>query len=186
MLAGIVVLMSGIDLDGDASVVALPMLLVGLGMGALSSQLGAVTVSAVPTSESGDVGGLQNTATNLGASLGTALAGSLLIAVLTTSLIAGLQTNDDVPVVMKERAGVELASGVPFLSDRDLEEGLAEAGVDEEVAASVLEENRSARIGGLDAALAVLALIAVASLLFTGKVPAVAVSDDDEAAAAFS
>jgi hypothetical protein len=40
----------------------------------LASQLGAVTVSAVPDEQSPEVGGLQNTATNLGASLGNALA----------------------------------------------------------------------------------------------------------------
>ena len=63
----------------------MPLLLIGLGIGALASQLGAVTVSAVPDEESAEVGGLQNTATNLGASLGTALAGSVLIAGLTTT-----------------------------------------------------------------------------------------------------
>ena len=57
-----------------------PLLLIGLGIGALASQLGSVTVSAVPDDESPEVGGVQNTMTNLGASLGTALAGSLLIA----------------------------------------------------------------------------------------------------------
>ncbi len=55
----------------------MPMLLIGLGIGALASQLGAVIVSAVSDEESSEVGGLQNTMTNLGASLGTALAGSL-------------------------------------------------------------------------------------------------------------
>ena len=59
----------------------------GLGIGALASQLGAVTVSAVPDEQSPEVGGLQNTATNLGASLGTALAGSILIAALTASFL---------------------------------------------------------------------------------------------------
>ena len=66
LLAGILVLMAGVDLDAPASVVAIPMLLVGLGIGSLASQLGAVTVSSVPDSESGEVGGLQNTASNLG------------------------------------------------------------------------------------------------------------------------
>ena len=51
------------------------MALVGLGIGALASQLGAVTVSAMPDSQSAEVGGLQNTFTNFGASLGTALVG---------------------------------------------------------------------------------------------------------------
>jgi hypothetical protein len=37
------------------------MLLAGLGIGALASQLGSVTVSSVPDEQSGEVGGLQNT-----------------------------------------------------------------------------------------------------------------------------
>ena len=40
-----------------------------------ASQLGAVTVSALPDEQSGEVGGLQNTFSNLGISIGTALAG---------------------------------------------------------------------------------------------------------------
>ncbi|MEZ5179554.1 MAG: hypothetical protein R2746_15085 [Acidimicrobiales bacterium] len=43
MLAGIVVLLGGIDIDADASVVALPMVLLGLGI-CPRLQLGAVTV----------------------------------------------------------------------------------------------------------------------------------------------
>lgn len=181
MLVGIVALMAGIDLDSSAAVVSAPMLIMGLGMGFLSSQLGAVAVSAVPTSESGEVGGLQNTATNLGASLGTALAGSVLIAVLATSLLAGIQANPDVPPELKERASVELASGVPFLSDEDLETGLTAMGVDDDVAASVVEENRTARIDGLDTALALLALIAVVSLFFTARLPDIPVGKEPDA-----
>ena len=73
-------MVAGIDPGADASVVTIPMILLGCGMGALASQLGAVTVSAVPDERSAEVGGVQNTATNLGASLGTALIGSILIA----------------------------------------------------------------------------------------------------------
>ena len=63
------------------------MLIIGFGIGALASQLGNVTVSSVPTEKSGEVGGLQNTASQLGASFGTALAGSILIAALTASFL---------------------------------------------------------------------------------------------------
>ena len=59
-----------------------------LGIGALASQLGAVTVSSVPDEQSGEVGGLQNTVTNLGASIGTALAGAVLISALTSSFFS--------------------------------------------------------------------------------------------------
>jgi hypothetical protein len=173
ILAGIVVLIGGVDLDANAAVVAVPMLLVGLGIGALASQLGSVTVSSVPDELSGDVGGLQNTATNLGASLGTALAGSVLITVLTSTLIAGIQANPDVPDSVKEQASVELASGVPFLSDSALEEALTDAGQSEEVTQAVVQDNREARVRGLDSALAVLALLAIVSLFFTDRIPTV-------------
>ena len=66
---------------------ARPMLLAGLGIGALASQLGAVTVSSVPDEQSGEVGGLQNTFTNLGRSIGTALAGAVLISALTALVL---------------------------------------------------------------------------------------------------
>src|SRR4051812_22369306 len=75
LLAGTVVLLGGLETGSGPEIVFVPMLLVGLGIGALASQLGAVTVSAVPDDESPEVGGIQNTATNLGASLGTAVAG---------------------------------------------------------------------------------------------------------------
>jgi len=171
MLAGIVTLMVGIDLDAPAGVVLLPMLLMGLGIGALSSQLGAVTVSAVPISQSGEVGGLQNTATNLGASLGTALAGSVLIAVLSASLIAGIQASDAVPDDFEVSATTQLAAGVPFVSDSALRAGLDAAGVDDTISDAVVAENAAARVRGLDTALGVLALIGVVALGFTRRIP---------------
>ena len=97
LLAGIVVLIASLEVGADASIVLVPMLIVGAGIGALASQLGAVTVSAVPTEKSSEVGGLQNTATQLGASLGTALAGSILIAALTATFLTGIQNNPNVP-----------------------------------------------------------------------------------------
>ena len=104
------------------------MLLAGLGIGALASQLGSVTVSAVSDERTGDVGGLQNTITNLGASIGTALAGAVLISALTSSFFTGIRDNPDVPEEVSSDAEVKLAAGIPFVSDADLEEALDEAG----------------------------------------------------------
>jgi hypothetical protein len=75
------------------------------------------------------VGGLQNTATNIGASLGIALAGSVLIAVLTATVLTSIQGNPAVPPDVQQQAEIELSSGVPFLSVADLESALEEAGV---------------------------------------------------------
>jgi MFS family permease len=171
MFGGVTVLMSAIDATAEARVVTIPLLLAGLGIGALASQLGAVTVSAVPDELSPEVGGLQNTATNLGAAIGTALAGSLLITALTTSFLQGVQANPAIPEQVKSQATVQLTGGVPFLSDIALQDALTQAGVDPAVTQAALDINRQARVDGLRSALAVLALIALVGLFVARRVP---------------
>jgi EmrB/QacA subfamily drug resistance transporter len=171
MLSGILTLLTGIDINADASVVAIPMFLLGLGMGSLSSQLGSVTVSAVPTERNGEVGGLQNTATNLGASLGTALAGSIVITVLASTLIMGVQENTELSTQTQERVSTQLTSDTQFVSNSALEVALSTAGTAEEVTNLLLAENTEARLKALDSALAVLALFALIALFFVGRIP---------------
>jgi Na+/melibiose symporter-like transporter len=171
LLAGTLVLLGGLDPGAGAEIVLVPMLLIGLGIGSLASQLGAVTVSAVPDELSPEVGGLQNTATNLGASIGTALAGSLLIAALTTSFITNIQASPDIPAEAKQQATTELAGGIPFVSDADLEKALDEAGAASESTDAALAANADARLDGLRAALTILAILAVLALFFTRAIP---------------
>ena len=121
--------------------------------------------------QSGEVGGLQNTATNLGASLGTALAGSVMIAILTASFITGIEQNPAVPSQVSARAEVELAGGIPFVSDAALEGALHDAGVSEATTTAVVDENGKARLDGLQAALACMALMALLALFFSGRIP---------------
>jgi len=79
--------------------------------------------------KSGEVGGVQNTVTNLGASIGTALAGAVLISALTTSFLTGVAHNPNVPQDVASKAQLELAGRIPFLSDKDLQAQLDKAGV---------------------------------------------------------
>jgi hypothetical protein len=171
MLGGTVVLLAAIDENASAEIVTLPLLLLGLGIGALASQLGSVTVSAVPDEQSPEVGGLQNTATNIGASLGTALAGSVLIASLTASFLTGIEENPAVPAEVARQAQTQLSSGAPFISDADLEAALDEAGVSGEAATAIIDENASARLRALRVALAVIAIVAAAALFLAGSLP---------------
>jgi Na+/melibiose symporter-like transporter len=171
MLAGTIVLLAGLDPGAGAEIVLVPMLLLGLGIGALASQLGSVTVSAVPDEQSPEVGGVQNTMTNLGASMGTALAGSLMIAAVTASFLANIQQNPAVPTEVKSEAQVELAGGVPFVSDADLEAALAETGAGPEGTQATLEAYQDARLDGLRNALAILAVLALGALFYTARIP---------------
>ena len=129
--------------DSGPEIVLVPMLLIGLGIGALASQLGAITVSAVPDEESPEVGGVQNTMTNLGASLGTALAGSVMIAAVASSFLAGIEQSPAIPERVKSQAQVELAGGVPFVSDADLEAALDEARVGPRTTEAALDAYRT-------------------------------------------
>ena len=171
VLLGILVLLATLDADATASVVTIPLLVIGLGFGTLASQLGAVTVAGAPEKLAPEVGGLQNTATQFGASLGTALAGSVLIASLTASFLTGITENPDVPQEVSSHASVELESGAPFISDADLQSALEEAGVSQQASDAVLEEYGIARVDGLRTALALLALFSVVALFFTRRVP---------------
>ena len=171
LFAGTVVLLGALDPDVGPEIVFVPMLLVGFGIGALASQLGAVTVSAVPDDESPEVGGLQNTMTNLGASLGTALAGSLLIATLTSSFLTNIQQSSAIPASAKQQAQVELAGGIPFASDADLEAALDEAGTPAATTEAALDAYSEARLSGLRSALAILAVLAILALFLAQSIP---------------
>ncbi|MEY9934989.1 EmrB/QacA subfamily drug resistance transporter [Catenulispora sp. GP43] len=171
LFAGALSLTAALDADSSAAVVTIPLLLIGLGMGALASQLGAVTVSAVPDSRSAEVGGIQNTVTNLGSSIGTALAGSILIGTLTTSFLTTIEKNPAVPASVSAQASTKLAAGAPFLSDAQLSAALNEANVPPQQAEAALQANSSARLDAVRAALALLALIALVAFCFTGRIP---------------
>ena len=171
LFAGIVVMVAALDAGAGPEIVTWPMLLAGLGVGALASQLGSVTVSSVPDEQSGEVGGVQNTVTNLGASIGTALAGAVLISALTGSFLSGVQNNPDVPEDVASKAQVELDGGIPFVSDDDLETELDKAGVPPNTADAIVDENADARVDGLRTSLSLLAIIALIALFFSRRIP---------------
>jgi MFS family permease len=171
LFAGIVVMVAALDAGAGPEIVTWPMLLAGLGIGALASQLGAVTVSSVDDELAGEVGGLQNTVTNLGASIGTALAGAVLISALTSSFFDGIEQDPDVPAEATAEAEVQLASGVPFVSDDDLATALDQAGLPEDTAEAIVDGNATARLVALRSSLSVMAVIALIALFFTRRIP---------------
>ena len=172
LFVGIVSLIMSLEAGAGAEIVTGPLLLAGLGIGALASQLGSVTVASVPDEQSGEVGGLQNTFTQLGASIGTALAGAVLISALTASFFSGLADNPDVPDSVTQKAQTELSGGIPFVSDAQLEDALqTQTDLSSSEIEAVVDTNADARIEGLRTALAVLALVALVGLFFLGSIP---------------
>ncbi|MDX6239610.1 MAG: hypothetical protein QOG10_4425 [Kribbellaceae bacterium] len=171
LFAGIVALAAALDAGVGPEVVSGPLLLAGLGIGALASQLGSVTVAAVPDEQSAEVGGLQNSVTFLGSSIGTALAGAVLISALTSSFLAGIQNNPAIPEQLSSQAQVKLAGGVPFIPQNELSHALADAGVTGDTAAAIVAQNQESQLEGLRSALSVLALIALVAMFISTGIP---------------
>jgi len=171
LFAGILVLVAALDAGAGPEIVTWPLLLAGAGVGALASQLGAVTVSSVPDDQTGEVGGLQNTLTNLGASIGTALAGAVLISALTASFLGSVQNNPAVPKELASKAQVELAAGIPFVSDKDLTATLEKAGVQPNTADAIVNDYTKGRIDGLRASMSVLGVLALIAVALSGRIP---------------
>jgi MFS family permease len=173
LFAGLVLLVGLLDVGVGPEIITWPLLLAGSGLGMMASQLGAVTVSSVPDEKSGEVGGLQNTGTQLGASIGTALAGAVLISAMTASFFTGIQNNPNVPDSVVSQAQTELAGGVPFISEADAKAALQKANVPTATANEIVKENQKSQIDGLRAAEAILALLALIALPFTRGIPTV-------------
>jgi hypothetical protein len=66
---------------------------------------------------------------------------------------------------------VKLAGGVPFISDADLESALEDAHVSSRAADDATAAYQKARITGLKAGLAILALMTILALLMSRAMP---------------
>jgi MFS family permease len=171
LFAGLVLLVALLDVGVGPEIITWPLLLAGSGLGMMASQLGAVTVSSVSDEKSGEVGGVQNTGTQLGASIGTALAGAVLVSAMTASFFTYIENNPNVPDSVVSQAHTELAAGVPFMSEADVKAGLEEAHVPPAASEEIVKANEKAQIDGLRAAEAILAFLALVALPFTRGIP---------------
>ena len=77
------------------------------------------------------------------------------------------------PESVTAQAEVELAGGVEFVSDDDLETALSDANVPAEASDAILEKNEESRIEGLRVAMALLAILSLIALVFTRGIPKV-------------
>jgi MFS family permease len=79
-IVGVVVLLAFVNSTGSAWAFAPGLLLIGLGVGAMLTPSVNVVQSAFPEHQQGEISGLSRCISNLGSSLGTAVAGTILVA----------------------------------------------------------------------------------------------------------
>jgi hypothetical protein len=82
-----------------------------------------------------------------------------------------IQQSSAIPDRVKSQAQTQLAGGVPFISDADLNAALDEAHVSSRAADDAVSAYQDARIAGLRSALAILALLTLVGLFFAQRIP---------------
>jgi len=157
------------QLDNASFLVAMGVL--GVGMGLIVSQLGNVVQSAVGDADRSEAGGLQNTAQQLGSSLGTALLGAIVITGLLGAFTTNIANNPKVSQDVRSQVEVQLSAGGSFLAAQQVEEEAAAAGVDEATTAALVSDYEDAQLSALKLAFLSAAFLALASLPATRRLP---------------
>jgi MFS family permease len=165
---------------------ALSMAVLGVGMGFVASQLGLVVQSSVDAAGRGEAGGLQYTGQQLGSSLGVALIGAIVLSGLTSTFISTIQQDERISAEVAAQVGVAAESGVDFVSSTDIEVAAQASGLDAATTAAVVDDYEAAQLQALKAGLLAAALIALASLAFTGNLPSAVHAGEDESVEARS
>jgi EmrB/QacA subfamily drug resistance transporter len=169
-VAGIL-LVATIDVELRGTGFAIALTIFGIGAGLMLSQLGNVITSSVPIERINEAGGLQGTAQNLGASIGTALIGSILIASLTSGFVSRVEANPDVPAAVAEQAKEATSEGIPVEPVETIEQAALDAGVSDAEATAIADDYGDSQLTALKASLAAVAALSLLSLWFTRRLP---------------
>jgi len=171
-----ILLLGTIDVELNETEFAIALAVFGIGAGLLLSQLGNVIMSSVDPSKTNEAGGLQGTAQNLGASLGTALIGAVLIAALTSGFVSRVEENQAVPQAARDRLAQVAEKGIPVVPVDDVEKAATDAGLSDAAAKAVASDYGDAQLQGLKRAVGAVAVFALLALWFTRRLPGRAVA----------
>ena len=171
MVVAALVLVGTIDVKLNETSFKLSLALFGVGAGLLMSQLGNVIMSSAPPEKTNEAGGLQGTAQNLGASLGTALIGSVLLGGLLTGFTNRLAENPAVSEPVRTQIEAATEKGIDIVTTEQAHALLVSGGLTPAQADVVTADYADAQLDGLKRAMLAVALLALLSLLFTRRLP---------------
>jgi MFS family permease len=176
---GAIVMLATLDVTLNDTGFKVALALIGAGAGLLASQLGNVIMSSVPPAKSNEGGGLQGTAQNLGSSLGTAIIGAVLLASLATGFGERVTDNDAIPAEAQEAIVANTESGIDIVPVADVEQAALDGGLTSVEAQAVATDYGDAQLQALRLALGAVALAALLSLWFTGRLPTESLAVDE-------
>jgi predicted MFS family arabinose efflux permease len=171
VLAAILLLLGTIEpqLDNGDFLVAMGVL--GIGMGLIVSQLGNVVQSSVGDVDRSEAGGLQNTAQQLGSSLGTALLGAIVISGLIAAFTANVAADPRISVEVGSQLEVRLSAGGSFVASEEVRAGAGAAGLGPKTVDALVSNYEDAQLTALKTAFLFAAFLVLASLWTTRRLP---------------
>lgn len=148
------------------------MFITGAGFGLLASQLGNVSMSSVDKSDTAVVGGLQGTFQNLGSSMGTAIAGSVFVFMLTSGFVSSIQATT-LPSSVKGAVTAQASTGVAIMSESQAEQLVLENGGTQSEADTISSAYEDAQLQALKQALFVVFVMSIFALMLSRDISSV-------------
>ena len=154
--------------DWSAFPVLIGLVLFGIGQGSLVTLLFNVLVTASPKDLAGDVGSLRGTTNNLAAAVGTAVAGALLVGLLSASVLRGLAENPILPPDIQ--AQVDLDS-INFVNNDRLQSVMERTTATPAQIVEAVRVNTESRLTALKIGLLIMAGLASLTIIPAGQLP---------------
>lgn len=121
MIAGLIFVANLFSPDNSIMSLAPGLAIVGVGMGIVQSQIENVTISSAKPSESNEASGLHNVFHNLGASIGTAVIGVLMLTFFLSGLVAGVNSSTILPQQDKSELTVLVSDVIKDMNTENLD-----------------------------------------------------------------
>jgi predicted MFS family arabinose efflux permease len=154
--------------DWSAPVVMVGLIVFGIGQGALVTLVFNVLITAAPKELAGDVGSLRGTTQNLAAGVGTALAGALLVGLLSASVTTSLASNPRLPVEIQSQLNLD---SINFVSNDRLRTIMERTTATPEQVEAAIAVNTDARLRALKIGLLIMACVAALAILPASRLP---------------
>jgi predicted MFS family arabinose efflux permease len=148
--------------------VLIGLILFGIGQGSLVTLLFNVLVTSSPKEIAGDVGSLRGTTQNLAAAVGTAVAGALLVGLLSAVVLSRVAASPQLTPELQ--AQVDL-NNVNFVSNERLSTVLAGTTATQAQVTEAVRINTEARLRALKIGLLVMACLALVAIIPAGSLP---------------
>lgn len=152
--------------DSGSSLLA-PLLICGIGLGLLVSQLNNYTLAPIDAEHISEAAGVNSASGSFGLSLGLAMAGGVLLAALSFSFTNLTESSKVIPPDQQQQIATTMEHDAEVVSNTDLERLLADQ--PEEVRVAVLDINEQATNRALQFALLIPILAGLAGLVASAR-----------------